>query len=110
MQKEIKVQQSYDDDIVVLKILNFVPHSVTEYFITCKIKINRSEWFEYKAEFRDKGYEPFDDFDPVERQKLFEFIERSANGNKYRVAYNLIDEPLSQLVLDWENAHDGVGN
>ena len=109
MSEIITTSQCYKDDIVVIKVLEFLPYSVTEFFITCKIKINRSEWFEYKAEFRDKGYEPFDDFDPVERQRLFEFIERSANGNKYRVAYNLIDEPLSDLVLQWENAHDGVG-
>lgn len=107
MQKEIKVCQSYDDDFVVLKDIDFTPHSCTEFFITCKISINDCEFFEYKTEFRDKGYEPFDGFDKTDRAYLFAQIEHRAHGNKYQVAYNLIDEPLSQLVIDFENANDG---
>lgn len=107
----ITVRQSYDDDIVVIKdtTLDECSNNLADYTIRCKIKLNQSDWFDYKIDFRDKGYEPFDGFDPEERARLFKFIECNSNGNTFEVAHNLIDDPLSDFITDYENAHDGVG-
>lgn len=113
MNNEISVQQSYDDDRVVIKDVKVEFATIEEsrhydYVVSCKIKINKSDqdegWLDYTIGFRERGQEPFDGFAPIaEREKLFKYIECYAHGNKYRVAYNLIDAPLSDTITDFEN-------
>lgn len=114
MSNEISLQQSYDDDIVVIKDTKVEFAEIGEslhydYVVSCKIKINKSDhcegWLDYTIGFRERGHEPFDGFAPIaEREKLFKFIECYAHGNKYSVAHRLIDEPLSDAITDFENA------